>query len=81
MRLSRRMLSLAKRYVLQMSSESGLLYSTLWSLLGTTPSMNNYNNESITSFPDMPLNFYYDVGLNNTDISRITNCTVQGCKD
>jgi dTDP-4-amino-4,6-dideoxygalactose transaminase len=72
LRLSRRMLSLAKRYMLHRSSESGLLYSTLWSLLGTRQLTNNDSCGPDASFPDMPSNFYYDERLNNDDISRIT---------
>jgi len=72
LRLSRKILSLAKRHLLYMSSESGLLYSTLWSLLRKTRFSNSDSSESDTSFPDVPSNFYYDARLNNSDISGIT---------
>ncbi len=70
-RLSRAMLSLAKRYVLHTSSEADLLYSTLWSLLGTRRLANNDNAGPDVSLPDMPCNFYYDQGFDNRDISGI----------
>jgi perosamine synthetase len=70
--LSRGMLSLAKRYVLHASSQSGLFYSTLWSLLARTRLRNSDNGECDVFFPDMPSCFYYDVRLDNNDISGIT---------
>ena len=72
LRLSRGMLSLAKRYVLHTSCQSGLFYSTLWSLLNRTHLDNGDEGEFDTFFPDMPPKFYYDAGLDNHDISGIT---------
>jgi len=70
--LSRGMLSLAKRYVLHTSSQTGVLYSTLWSLLRRTQLGNDDEGEFDTFFPDMPPNVYYDMGLDNQDISGIS---------
>lgn len=72
MSLSRGMLSLAKRYVLNASSQSGVLYSTLWSLLKRTRPGYGDEGEFDTFFPDMPLNDYYDTTLDNQDISGIS---------
>jgi hypothetical protein len=70
--LKRKLLSLAKRRLLYLSSETGLLYSTLWHFLRKARYSNDNESGFDTSFPDMPSNFYYDKRLNNSDISGIT---------
>jgi len=72
MALRRKLLSLAKRRLLYMSSESDLCYSTLWSLLSKARFKTNDRCESDASLPDMPSSFYYDQRLSNRDISGIT---------
>lgn len=70
--LSRKMLSLAKRYILHTSSKTGVLYSSLWSLLRRTHPGYDDEGKFDTFFPEMPSNDYYDTKLDNQDISGIS---------
>jgi perosamine synthetase len=70
--VSRGLLSLAKRYVLNASSQSGVLYSTLWSLLKRTHPGYGDEGEFDTFFPEMAPYVYYDARLDNRDISGIS---------
>jgi dTDP-4-amino-4,6-dideoxygalactose transaminase/glycosyltransferase involved in cell wall biosynthesis len=72
LKISRGMLSLAKRYLLHVSSRSNVLYSMLWGLVQKPATEIEHNVQMNTTFPDMPSDFYYDGKLSNRGMSRIS---------
>lgn len=71
-RVSREMLPLLKRYVLHVSSGSGIFYSLLWYLLKKNQTEHNHYKSGKTSYPEMPYSYYYDENLSDRKISKIT---------